>query len=177
MPDKIVWPAHCRRGHHGRPCIYRGSTWSVPTCDFALITGKCRLVPMEECPYWQDEKARRGQEPGVHTMEAAAVAAAADQPKRIRAETERHKRMRQMYEHGMDDREIAVALAVHPTTVAWWRRSQGLPTQQEASDRRRWELARQMSERGASDAEVAREIKSTVETVRRKKWSEGWGGT
>jgi DNA-binding CsgD family transcriptional regulator len=100
-----------------RGCLYYGHR--TDTCDFYLITGERRGCPVEGCTRYV---------PGKSVARLAKFfAGTGDLP-------EADRRMLELYEQGLSDKEIAASIGRSRQLVGHWRRKMGLPSQLELSE-------------------------------------------
>lgn len=189
-PPGYRMPEHCRKGNHGRPCVYRGFAGGVPVCEYGLITGESRAYhgvaagkpqgcSLEDCTHYLDEEPRAYSTEGVSVTQGPTAAEKVPAPKRQKvyyrppgtSEAQRNKlqarrdRMRLMYEHGMSDREIAACMAASIETVAHWRRCEGLAPQNR--NRPQMNDVRRLWEKGLYDKDIAAELRCSQSAVQR----------
>lgn len=89
--------------------------------------------------------------------------------------TQEHLDRLRLYQAGMSDQEISKALYLNRNTIAYWRRRNGLPSQ---NPRKRitgeqLKLMQKMYQSGASDQEIAKRIQKKRGTVCAWRWRNG----
>ena len=155
-----------------RKCKHRGEGGS---CNY-WMTGKTRLKQIyEQCGSREfNAEARRLMQPGnCPFFEEGKPAGKANQQlalpgslSSVRRGRLDKGRARELYEAGMDDRQIAEKTGVSPHTVKSWRHSAGLPARNDprrlSFDERR---ALALYGQGASDGEIGKAVGATAKTT------------
>lgn len=88
-------------------------------CDYASITGHCRIKicpPGDKCTVYEPA-------PGQKAPESLPLDGAKKTPT---AQDYRWRQMRELYEQGLNDKEIASEMGCSRTTVRQWRHSESL---------------------------------------------------
>lgn len=178
-----------------RKCEYRGGTISGVNvdigehpCDYGSRTGKSRtktlmeqqgkkrvdaeirrLLECENCPFYKPiRQGRKG---------AGVTAGAAAPQVENRGGSRRPKvdksRFRELYDKGMNDKQIAKETGVTDSTVWQWRHENKLEANAREGRTRRYdyEEVRRLTEEGLTAAEIARRLgchKCTVAEIRQK---------
>ena len=111
-----------------RECKYRGVLEypELAYCDYSLKTGHTKLsLPKRAdglCPAYEPGKKEQGER--FASREVTAL-------KKRKKTKYPHDQMRQLWEQGMIDREIAEQIGCGCRVVSVWRRREGLPSQRE----------------------------------------------
>jgi len=116
-----------------RECKYRGMLEypEMAYCNYSLTTGHTKLgLPKRKdglCPAFDNGEKKQGER--FASREVTAL--------RKRRKTKYpHDQMRQLWEQGLFDREIAEQIGCGERAVSMWRRREGLPSQRERTKRR-----------------------------------------
>lgn len=176
----------CRQKCFG--CIYIGAALHGAVCDFAVITGFPRLVPIEDCRFFMDErprtmadreatrrdnpvpKVREIREPPKKKQRGTALQKQIrrDIEKRSeRAEEKRRKQeqMAELYAEGMNDREIAAAIGVSASGVQEWRTSRRLPAVTQVKYDEQEALRMELWRSGLNDTQIGRATGASPKSI------------
>lgn len=100
-------------------CLYQDR--HTCTCDFYLMTGQRRKSPVEDCERWN---ARNGRNHVPHIVVAKEPAKKQEKPTKRQL---RWQKMRDLYDAGKNDSEIAREVGLTSAAVGIWRRRNDLP--------------------------------------------------
>ena len=173
-PSPILKKYTCER----TDCRYYNPRTELGACNYMMITGKSKIAQLSA------EERKRGD---CHLYDPAPVAEAPPETVRAkdhkygyeaakaavkpRAESERSRRMRELYEQGLNDCEIAEAMGITSASVWWWRSHRGLVSHRVLQSKDLAERIRALYDRGLNDVEIACSagcMRKTVMTWRAK---------
>ena len=138
-------------------CRFRGflDYESQLCCNYLWITGKARiLLPKREdgrCPAFEEGEQEFSQ------ITQISMHVPKDRP--MYKDKYLKDQMRNLYDQGLNDRQIAVEMGCNEKTVASWRRKEGLPAVG-AKKKEQWydpELLQKMYDMGYSDSRMSRQ--------------------
>lgn len=111
-----------------RECKYRGMLEypEMAYCDYSLKTGHTKLsLPKRKdglCPAFNNGKKEQGE------RFASREVTPLKKPRKTKYSREQ---LRELWERGLNDREIAEEMGCAERTISTWRRREGLPPQRE----------------------------------------------
>ncbi len=159
-------------------CRYYNPRTETGACNYMMITGKSKIVqlsieerkhgkchlydPTDTSPAPDGAPPPRGEgfrakdhkyapEPGKPARAKQTPNALPTRP----VERERSRRMRELYEQGLNDCEIAEAMGITSASVWYWRSHRGLVSHRVLQSKDLAERMRELYERGLNDVEIA----------------------